>query len=286
MNQGSDVTMRNLLRAVRSEKKSGLDYQVDDDFDGVDSTAEGPKIDEQISAAFQQNCLRDVMEHISPEKLSRLGEEKWQNMSPEQLAEALRQMDESVGEQEAEKSYRQEQLAQYQQLAETPEDVYTYLERYDIPNSMVNVMAASEMLRKPNRMMERLFQQDHVSKDSMTEIAEMKEQVLEQFSKALENPSDLADSDADRRFCHRRFFKNRKRKKEKGSCGYFSGWRKGRKDYGIFSGKIRPYFWNNCDRQRRDRKADRRTSAGDAGCHAGTGRYPCCIYTGSFFVAV
>ena len=101
MNQGSDVTMRNLLRAVRSEKKSGLDYQVDDDFDGVDSTAEGPKIDEQISAAFQQNCLRDVMEHISPEKLSRLGEEKWQNMSPEQLAEALRQMDESVGEQEA-----------------------------------------------------------------------------------------------------------------------------------------------------------------------------------------
>ena len=108
MNQGSDVTMRNLLRAVRSEKKSGLDYQVDDDFDGVDSTAEGPKIDEQISAAFQQNCLRDVMEHISPEKLSRLGEEKWQNMSPEQLAEALRQMDESVGEQEAEKSYRQE----------------------------------------------------------------------------------------------------------------------------------------------------------------------------------
>ena len=94
------------------------------------------------------------MEHISPEKLSRLGEEKWQNMSPEQLAEALRQMDESVGEQEAEKSYRQEQLAQYQQLAETPEDVYTYLERYDIPNSMINVMAASEMLRKPNRMMQ------------------------------------------------------------------------------------------------------------------------------------
>ena len=92
------------------------------------------------------------------------------------------------------RGYRQEQLAQYQQLAETPEDVYTYLERYDIPNSMVNVMAASEMLRKPNRMMERLFQQDHVSKDSMTEIAEMKEQVLEQFSKALENPSDLADA--------------------------------------------------------------------------------------------
>ena len=194
MNQGADVTMRNLLRAVRSEKKSGLDYQVDDDFDGVDSTTNGPKIDEQISAAFQQNCLRDVMEYISPEKLSRLGEDEWQNMSPEQLAEALKQMDESVGEQEAEKSYRQEQLAQYQQLADAPEEVYTYLERYDIPNSMVNIMAASEMLRKPNQMMERLFKENHFSKDSMAEIADMKEQVLEQFSEALKNPSDLADA--------------------------------------------------------------------------------------------
>ena len=243
-----------------------------------------------------------------------------------------------MGNRKRKKSYRQEQLAQYQQLAETPEDVYTYLERYDIPNSMVNVMAASEMLRKPNRMMERLFQQDHVSKDSMTEIAEMKEQVLEQFSKALENPSDLADAmetladvaehvmdtmiveDPDVRTIDIREMRQMtaqfqigakqsqeecyvipmqtgdsvtgvslkivRGKKEKGSCGYFSGWRKGRKDYGIFSGKIRPYFWNNCDRQRRDRKTDRRASAGDAGCHAGTGRYPCRIYIGSFFAAV
>lgn len=170
---------------------------------------------------------------------------------------------------------------------------------------MINVMAASEMLRKPNRMMERLFQQDHVSKDSMTEIAEMKEQVLEQFSKALENPSDLADAmetladvaehvmdtmiveDPDVRTIDIREMRQMTaqfqigakqsqeecyvipmqtgdsvtgvslkivRGKRKGSCGYFSGWRKGRKDYGIFSGKIRPYFWNNCDRQRRTAK--------------------------------
>jgi len=64
------------------------------------------------------------MEHISPEKLSRLGEEKWQNMSPEQLAEALRQMDESVGEQEAEKSYRQEQLTQYQAAVQKHRKTY------------------------------------------------------------------------------------------------------------------------------------------------------------------
>ena len=57
-------------------------------FDGVDSTAEGPKIDEQISAAFQQNCLRDVMDIFHRKNFPVWEKKKWQNMSPEQLAEA------------------------------------------------------------------------------------------------------------------------------------------------------------------------------------------------------
>ncbi len=187
--EGTAVVVSPLISLMKDQVEALL-------ANGIAAGALNSSNDETENANLRRACIEGRLKllYISPEKLSRLGEEKWQNMSPEQLSEALRQMDESVGEQEAEKSYRQEQLAQYQQLAETPEDVYTYLERYDIPNSMVNVMAASEMLRKPNRMMERLFQQDHVSKDSMTEIAEMKEQVLEQFSKALENPSDLADA--------------------------------------------------------------------------------------------
>ena len=187
--EGTAVVVSPLISLMKDQVEALL-------ANGIAAGALNSSNDETENANLRRACIEGRLKllYISPEKLSRLGEEKWQNMSPEQLSEALRQMDESVGEQEAEKSYRQEQLAQYQQLAETPEDVYTYLERYDIPNSMINVMAASEMLRKPNRMMERLFQQDHVSKDSMTEIAEMKEQVLEQFSKALENPSDLADA--------------------------------------------------------------------------------------------
>lgn len=194
MNQGSDVTMRSLLRAVRSEKKAGMDYEVNDGFAGVRIKTVGDRIDEQIQAAFHQNCLQDVMEHISPDKISRLGDDEWQDLSPEQLAAALKGMDESIQEQEAEKSYRQEQLAAYQQLADTPEDVYTYLERYDIPNNMVNIMAASELMRKPNQMMERLFGEKRFSATSKEQIAQMKEQVLQDFSDALENPSELADA--------------------------------------------------------------------------------------------
>jgi hypothetical protein len=193
-NEGSDLTMRNLLRAVRTEKKGGMDYAVSDDFGGVSKTASGPRIDEQIELGFQQNCLKDVMDFISPERLSQIGEDNWADMTPEQFAEALAQAEESAGEQEALESYTKEQLSLYQQVLEAPEDVYSYLEHYDITNSMTNIMAASEMLRSPNRMMERLFRENRFSTTSMEKVAALKQQVLDNFEEALENPTELADA--------------------------------------------------------------------------------------------
>lgn len=194
MNQGADVTMRNLLTAVRSAKKGAMDYTVSDDFDGVEAKSSDKKIDEQIEAGFQQNCLKDVLDQVSPAKLAHLGEEKWMSMTPEQLAQTLSGMEESAQEQAASESYIREQLDLYQQAVNAPEDVYTYLERYDIANSMANVLAVSDMLRKPNQMMERLWKQENLSKDAMDMIADMKEKVLQEFGEALKNPSELADA--------------------------------------------------------------------------------------------
>lgn len=194
MNQGSDITMRNLLSAVRSGKKYQMDYEISDDFAGVEEKSSGTKIDVQIEAAFQQNCLKDVLETVSPQKLAQLGEEKWMSMTPEQLAEALAGIEENAKEQEADIRYYTEQLTRYQQTLSAPEEVYAYLERYDIANSMANIMAVSDMLRRPNQMMDRLWKQGTFSKDAMEQIADLKQQVLEDFSEALKNPSELADA--------------------------------------------------------------------------------------------
>lgn len=194
MNQGADITMRNLLTAVRSAKKGAMDYTVSDEFEGVDGSVKGARIDAQIEAGFQQNCLKDVMAELSPQKLAELGEDTWQDMTPEQFAEALAQMEESTQEQALEDSYRQEQLAMYQQALDTPEEVYTFLDRYDIMNSMANIMAAGEMLRHPNKMMERLWKEDNFSKDALQKIADLKNQVLEDFGEALKNPEELKEA--------------------------------------------------------------------------------------------
>lgn len=194
MNQGADITMRNLLTAVRSGKKGSMDYEISDDFAGMEGKSQGSKIDVQIEAAFQQNCLKDVLDTVSPQKLAQLGEEKWMSMTPEQLAEALAGIEETAKEQEADIQYYREQLTRYQQTLSAPEEVYAYLERYDIANSMANIMAVSDMLRRPNQMMERLWKQGTFSKDAMEKIADLKQQVLEDFSEALKNPSELADA--------------------------------------------------------------------------------------------
>ena len=52
--QGSPLTMKNLLTAVRSEKRSNkMDYSVDSDFNGVSGTSNGSSITDQIEAAIR-----------------------------------------------------------------------------------------------------------------------------------------------------------------------------------------------------------------------------------------
>lgn len=194
MNQGSEPTMRNLITAMRSARKGPMNYAVDDSFEGVKSTAKGPRIDEQIEAAFQQNCLKDVLDVVTPEKLARLGTDNWENMTPEQLAEALREMETAEQEEQAQEAYVKAQMAEYQQVLQTSEEVYSYLERYHMPNSVMNVMAVSEMMRRPNQVLNRLFRQDSLSKSAAEMIADLKAQVLEEFGDSLKNPEELADA--------------------------------------------------------------------------------------------
>ena len=84
--QGSPLTMKNLLTAVRSEKRSNkMDYSVDSDFNGVSGTSNGSSITDQIEEAYQNNCLKDASELLTPERAKVLFDldSDWENMTPE-----------------------------------------------------------------------------------------------------------------------------------------------------------------------------------------------------------
>lgn len=72
MNQGADVSLKNLLTAIRSHKSSGMDYKVDDDFGGlVQLTNEEVKsISAQIEQAFGDEQRQQELEHQYNEEMS------------------------------------------------------------------------------------------------------------------------------------------------------------------------------------------------------------------------
>ncbi len=200
--QGAELTMGNLLSAVRSRKKGSMDYQVDDSFGGVQSVRKGTSITEQIDAAFQTECFRGVQEIAQePEhfaELLRQGD-AWKEQTPEQLLETLRQI---PTDPEADRAYDEEQLRQLAAAAEAAPQVYDMLDMYQIPVTVTHVLAMQQMLASPNDALRRFFgmadeleSSNAEDKDAlMDEIAKIKDDILHRFGEHVQTPEELADA--------------------------------------------------------------------------------------------
>lgn len=186
VNQGADITMKNLLTAVRVRGKSAMDYKVDDTFAGVDSVSRGIKIDSQIESAYHTNCLRDVLDTLSPEKMEFVQYDSWLDMTPEQLRQAVYEANEdnTLSEQ-----YATEQLRQFNQAVSEPENVYAFLEKYDVKTTAVNLMAASRLMKNPSEAVRNLWERG----DSATARA-LLDETLRRFSESVKNPKELAQA--------------------------------------------------------------------------------------------
>ena len=198
--QGSPLTMKNLLTAVRSEKRSNkMDYSVDSDFNGVSGTSNGSSITDQIEAAYQNNCLKDASELLTPERAKVLFDQDsdWENMTPEEFKAALELAKEQADESGIDADYAKEQLAQLEQAANADESIYRILDKYDIPNTMSNVLAMESMLNQRNQMFRKIFGSstaDH-NRDNQVDaddLAAIKQELLEEFGEAVSEPADMA----------------------------------------------------------------------------------------------
>ncbi len=186
VNQGADITMKNLLTAVRVRGKSAMDYKVDDTFAGVDSVSRGIKIDSQIESAYHTNCLRDVLDTLSPEKMEFVQDDSWLEMTPEQLKQAVYEANEDSALSE---QYATEQLRQFNQAVSEPENVYAFLDKYDVKTTAVNIMAASRLMKNPSEAVRNLWERG----DSATARA-LLDETLRRFSESVKNPKELAQA--------------------------------------------------------------------------------------------
>ena len=195
LNQGSDITLRNLLTAVRSaNKQKKMDFKVDESFGEREKSAGyHNSITDQIMAGYQTNCVKDAKEVLTPAKMATLMKKRpdWMEMTPEQFTRALAETDDEDAD--IESAYIREQLAQIKQCVQSPEEVYRMLEQYDIPNSIQNILAMESMMRNRNQFYRKLFEPVK-TKDasSQEELATIKQQLLESFGEAVSSPEEMA----------------------------------------------------------------------------------------------
>jgi len=152
----------------------------------VDSVSSGIKIDSQIESAYHTNCLRDVLDTLSPEKMEFMQYDSWLDMTPEQLRQAVYEADEDNALSE---QYATEQLRQFNQAVSVPENVYAFLEKYDVKTTAVNLMAASRLMKNPSEAVRNLWERG----DSATARA-LLDETLRRFSESVKNPKELAQA--------------------------------------------------------------------------------------------
>ena len=188
VNQGAELSMKNLLSAVRT-RRHNIDAVVDDEFSAVGKVlSDETNIARQIQAAYQTDCAKEAFARLTPEAVQYTVRKKpVEELTPEQLLEQLRK---APVDPESEEAYYQEQLRQFASVKDAETQVLKMLADYDMPVTAYNVLAGNQMLYSRNSIFKNLF--DKKDWEEHPDLKEAKEEVLADFAEAVKTPEDMA----------------------------------------------------------------------------------------------
>jgi len=125
---GAEMNFKNLLSAVRTEKKGSMNITVDDGFGGLtDVKSRGEAIDVQINAAY----LAKLSEKLA-----------------DRMAELEAQMNDNAQNEYKMDEYDKQQLKDFREACHTEEEVFKFLTDLKMPVTPNYILAAKEMLQK------------------------------------------------------------------------------------------------------------------------------------------
>ena len=190
VNQGAELSMKNLLTAVRTNRNPGINVSVDDSFGEAESVnMQELSISQQIEAAYQTDCAKEAFGMITPEGMEQTAAQGViDEMTPEEL---LWQLKQAEVDQESEEAYYQEQLKEFSMAKGAEEQVLKLLTGYDMPVTAYNVLAANQMLHNRNGMFKTLFERSDDEEEDI-DLEEVKQGILEAFGEAVKTPEDMA----------------------------------------------------------------------------------------------
>lgn len=151
VNQGAELSFKNLLSAVRSRKKSNIDISVDDDFGGLESVNQkGESISDQINTMqkvkYNENLVKDVLDNMEPSALADMNFNS--EITLEEIAEQLKAYGDE-NSQKTERQYQSQLLDDIRKITDIEDSVIESLTDFDQPVTVDNLLAAAYM--KQNR---------------------------------------------------------------------------------------------------------------------------------------
>ena len=170
VHQGREVSFDNLLSAIRSNKKAGMDTTVNDDFGGISSVSGKtesisdqintmkslPTEEEQREIKYQENLAKDILDSLDPMVLNQIDLPITNEMTLEQLAEQLNKFQENK-ENELEMSYQSEELKEVQKINQIEDQVIQSLIDFEQPITMDNLFAANALQNHRGNAFQKLW---------------------------------------------------------------------------------------------------------------------------------
>lgn len=153
---GMELSFRNLLTEIRTEKKGRVEAKIDDNFGGLEQVIQkGVRIDTQIQTAFYQSLTRQVLDTVTPQGMAQAfdGESDFQDATLEQLAQAVDAMEAEDDQ------YRRTQLEELREMAaDTPENkaAMEFLKEMGQPVTAANIEAAVQLMKGSDKSFQRL----------------------------------------------------------------------------------------------------------------------------------
>ena len=202
--EGRDITLSNMLQEIRSAKKQGMNYSVDDNFGGASAVDTGKlSISQQAEKSFQTSRMKDAGKSLTPGKLSAIGEESYLAMSPDAFATALENT--SVSEDAAsEEAYATSIAEEVKNIAAvSTEQAYSILQQIDVPQTPAYLEAVNAMLQSTGDLYQRLFALKGEQRNIFSETNEKAEgktiddvlaDLIHDFGEAVKAPKEMAEA--------------------------------------------------------------------------------------------
>ena len=185
MAQGADLTLGNLLTAVRSRKVGKMDYSVDDSFGTVSETIEkGKSISRQIEKGIRE--AHAVYRDISVAALHQMSIHE--DMTLEQLKDGFSQTQTEVLSEEMAKDLLHEYRQDQNKAAQVEEAVLDIMKQQDIPFTVENLLAVNAVLNEKGQLLRNVkdaaqrLDRENGNEKIQAELTDTEQEIIENFN--------------------------------------------------------------------------------------------------------